>query len=124
MPVPILKQAGMLVATLQPGLSDQDWLRFRDRLSTEVGVSRIRGVVVDVTLIDVLDSFAVRTLRAIAAACKLRGADTVVVGVQPEVAFTMTQLGLRLDGVETALDLEEGLSLLEQRRNGSDSHEQ
>lgn len=67
---------------------------------------------IDVTALDVLDSFATRTLRAIALTAKLRGAHTVVVGIQPEVAFSMVQLGLSLDGVTTVLDLEEGLAYL------------
>jgi rsbT antagonist protein RsbS len=116
MRVPILKQADYLIASLQPGLSDQEWLEFRDVLAEKVGRARTRGVVVDVNLLDVMDSFAVRTLRAIAATCRLRGARTVVVGVQPDVAFAMTQLGLTLADVETALDLEEGLTVLEDQR--------
>jgi rsbT antagonist protein RsbS len=78
--------------------------------------------VIDVSALDVLDSFASRTLRGIAHAVRLRGAETVVVGIQPEVAFAMVQLGLRLDGVDTAIDLEEGLALLNRRLNGSRSH--
>jgi rsbT antagonist protein RsbS len=65
-----------------------------------------------VTALDVLDSFASRTLRDIAHMIRLRGADTVIVGIQPEVAFAMIQLGLNLEGVSTALDLEEGLAFL------------
>ena len=81
-------------------------------------------MVVDVTALDVLDSFATRTIRGIAYIAKLRGAETVVVGIQPEVAFAMVQLGLALDGVATALDLEEGLELLrrtERRRRRRDA---
>jgi rsbT antagonist protein RsbS len=70
---------------------------------------------VDVTVLDVMDSFAVRTLRAIAKINLMRGAKTVIVGIQPEVAYAMVQLGLTLGQVETALDLEEGLALLEQQ---------
>jgi rsbT antagonist protein RsbS len=77
-----------------------------------VGRYRSRGVVIDVTALDVLDSFATRTLRDIAYTARLRGATAVVVGIQPEVAFAMVQLGLSLDGVLTALDLEEGLERL------------
>jgi rsbT antagonist protein RsbS len=73
---------------------------------------RSRGVIVDVTAIDVLDSFACRTLRDIAMMVALLGAETVVVGIQPEVAFSMVQLGSTLEGVVTALDLEEGLEHL------------
>ena len=70
-------------------------------------------VVIDVTALDVLDSFATRTLRGIAYTARLRGAETVIVGIQPDVAFAMVQLGLGLDGVATALDLEDGLAHLD-----------
>jgi rsbT antagonist protein RsbS len=77
-------------------------------------VSRFRaqGIIVDVTAIDVMDSFAARSLRTIAHMTRLRGAATVIVGLQPEVAFAMVQLGLAFDDMNTALDLEEGLALL------------
>lgn len=110
MVVPILKQGSVLIASIQDALSDQDLLQLRDNLAHQVGQFRIRGVIIDVTALDVLDSFATRTLRAIAYTAKLCGAIAVVVGIQPEVAFAMVQLGLDLDGVETALDLEEGLA--------------
>ena len=112
MSVPILKQGDILIASIQSALSDQDLLELRDQLASRVGQLRSRGVVIDVTALDVLDSFATRTIRGIAYTAKLRGADTVVVGIQPEVAFAMVQLGLGLDGIATALDLEEGLALL------------
>jgi rsbT antagonist protein RsbS len=108
--VPILKQGDVLIASIQSALSDQDLVQLRDDFADQVGRWRIRGVVIDVTALDVLDSFATRTLRGIAYVAKLRGAATVVVGIQPEVAFAMVQLGLSLDGVATALDLEEGLA--------------
>lgn len=123
MRVSILKLADALIASLHPGLSDNEWLEFRDRLVEQVGELRVRGVIVDVTLIDVMDSFAVRTLRNLAATCKLRGAETVVVGIQPDVAFAMAQLGLNLTNVATGLDLEEGHALLAQQRRGTDRHE-
>jgi rsbT antagonist protein RsbS len=110
--VPILKQGDVLIASMQAALSDQDLVHFRDELADRVGRFRTRGVVIDVTALDVLDSFATRTLRAIVAIAKLRGANTVVVGIQPDVAFAMVQLGLNFEGVATALDLEEGLDLL------------
>jgi rsbT antagonist protein RsbS len=110
--VPILKQGDILVASIQAALSDQDLVELRDELAKRVGRFRSRGVVVDLTALDVLDSFATRTIRGIAYVTKLRGAETVVVGIQPEVAFAMVQLGLALDGVATALDLEEGLEVL------------
>src|SRR5437867_5314730 len=114
MVVPVLKQGGYLIASVQSVLSDADLLRLRDDLAERVGRFRSRGVIIDVTVLDVIDSFATRTLRAIALMLKLRGAETVIVGIQPDVAFAMVQLGLSLEGVGTALDLEEGLAYLDQ----------
>lgn len=108
--VPILKQGDVLIASIQAALSDQDLVQLRDEFADLVGRFRSRGVIIDVTALDVLDSFATRTLRSIAYTAKLRGANTVVVGIQPDVAFAMVQLGLSMEGVATALDLEEGLA--------------
>ena len=112
MEVPILKQGEVLIATFQAALSDADLNQLRSGLIQQVVKLRSRGVIVDVTAMDVLDSFASRTLREIAHMIRLRGAETVIVGIQPEVAFAMVQLGLTLEGVATALDLEEGLAYL------------
>jgi rsbT antagonist protein RsbS len=112
MHVPVLKQGGYLIASVQSVLSDADLVQLRDDLAERVGQFRSRGVIIDVTVLDVIDSFATRTLRAIAHMLKLRGAETVIVGIQPDVAFAMVQLGLTLEGVGTALDLEEGLAYL------------
>ena len=114
MPVPILKQGHLLIATLQADLTDRDWLDFQTELTSRVGNHRSKGVIIDVTLLDVLDSFATRSLRTIAEIVKLRGAQAVVVGIHPDVAFTMVQLGLTLDGIETAIDLEHGFEVLRQ----------
>jgi len=113
--VPILKQGDVLIATIQAALTDADLLQLRTSLVQYVVRSRSRGVIVDVTSLDVMDSFASRTLREIAQMIRLRGADTVIVGIQPEVAFAMVQLGLKLEDVSTALDLEEGLAYLNQK---------
>jgi rsbT antagonist protein RsbS len=115
MTVPILKQRDYLIASIQAALTDADLKHLRDALVAQVGEYRSRGVIVDVTALDVMDSFAVRTLRDLAHMTRLRGAETVIVGIQPEVAFAMTQLGLRLEGVAAALDLEEGLAYLDSR---------
>ena len=112
MAVPILKQGDVLIASIQAALSDADLAQLQDDLAQRVGRLRTRGVIIDVTALDVLDSFATRTLRGIAYSAKLRGASTIVVGIQPEVAFAMVQLGLSLDGILTALDLEEGLEAI------------
>ena len=122
MPVPILKQGDVLIASIQSALTDRDLLDFKDELGQKVGRFRSRGVIIDVTALDVLDSFATRTLRNIAAAARLRGAATVVVGIQPDVAIAIVQLGLTLEGVATALDLEEGLELLREAQAAKSSH--
>ena len=113
MAVPILKQGDYLIASIQAALSDSDVLTLRDDLLERAGSLRSKGIIVDVTALDVMDSFASRSLRAIAHMANLRGAQTVMVGIQPEVAFAMVQLGLNLEGVYTALDLEEGLKFLD-----------
>ena len=115
MGVPILRQGHCLIATIQAALTDTDLQGLRDDLVAQVGRYRARGVIIDITALDVMDSFAVRTLRDIARMARLRGAETVIVGIQPEVALSMVELGLTLEGVNTALDLEEGLACLDER---------
>jgi rsbT antagonist protein RsbS len=110
--VPILKQREVLIASIQSAITDKDLVDLHNELADKVGRFRCRGVIIDVTTLDVLDSFATRTLRMIAQTSRLRGAHTVVVGIQPDVAFGMVQLGLDLEGVYTTLDLEEGMALL------------
>jgi rsbT antagonist protein RsbS len=117
--VPIMKQGDVLIASMQEALTDRALVQLRDELSDRVGRFRARAVVIDVTALDVLDSFATRTILGIAHTARLRGARTVVVGIQPDVAFAMVQLGLTLEGVETALDLEEGVALVTPRARRS-----
>ncbi|HTD42640.1 MAG TPA: STAS domain-containing protein [Bryobacteraceae bacterium] len=112
MRVPILKQGDFVIASIQSALTDGDLVQLRDDLASHVGRYRSKGVIVDVTVLDVMDSFATRTVRDLAHMVRLRGARTVIVGIQPEVAFAMVQLGLELGNVATALDLEEALDLL------------
>jgi len=111
--VPILKQGEFLIASIQSALSDNDLLALRDALVEKVVTLRIRGVIIDVTALDVLDSFASRTLRDVAHMVRLRGAQTLIVGIQPDVAFAMVRLGMSTGSVATALDLEEGLAYLD-----------
>lgn len=115
MEVPILKQRDYLIVSIQAVLTDEDLVALRDALVEQVGHFRSSGVIVDVTGLDVMDSFSVRTLRDLAHMIRLRGAETVIVGIQPEVAFAMVQIGLTLENVATALDLEEGLAYLDAR---------
>jgi rsbT antagonist protein RsbS len=112
MQVPILKQGPILIATIQSALNDADIVQLRDALVEQVGRYRSRGVIIDVTALDVMDSFATGTLRDVAHMVRLRGAETVIVGIQPDVAFAMVHMGLTLEGVTTKLDLEEGLDHL------------
>jgi rsbT antagonist protein RsbS len=87
-------------------------VELQQELAQRVTTTHANGVVIDVTALEVLDSFATRTLREIAQTVTLCGARAAIVGVQPKVGFAMAQLGLSLDGTLTALDLEDGLSLL------------
>jgi rsbT antagonist protein RsbS len=119
MPVPVLKQGEMLIASIQSELNDHDLMQLRDEIAEKVGRFKSRGVVLDVSVVDVMDSFATRTLRAIAETARLRGAETVIVGIQPDVAIAMVQLGLTLGTVMTALDFEEGMELLTGSMNGN-----
>ena len=110
---PILKLGETLIVSVQEALMDADLVGLRDELVADVKKYRANCVVIDVTVLDVLDSFAARTLRHIAQMTQLLGARTVIVGIQPDVAFAMVQLGLTLEGTDTALDLEDALSLLD-----------
>jgi rsbT antagonist protein RsbS len=110
--VSILRQGSYLVASVNTALDDSEMLRFQHDLIEQIGRYRSRGVVIDVAALDVLDSFGFKTLRTIADVARLRGAETVIVGIQPDVAFAMVQLGMANRGVATALDLEEGLAYL------------
>lgn len=110
--VSIMRQGLNLIASVHTALADSELVRFERDLVTQIGEHRSRGVIIDVAALDVIDSFAALTLRRIAEMARLRGAVTVVVGVQPEVAFTMVRLGIGTGDVPTALDLEEGLEML------------
>lgn len=112
MTVPILKQGDVLIASIQSHLGDHDLVQLGDDVAEKVGRFKSLGVIVDVSMLDVMDSFATRMISTIADTTRLRGAETVIVGIQPEVAIAMVQLGLTLEGIATALDLEGGLELL------------
>ena len=109
----ILRQGDTLVASVHTALDDSQMVRFQHDLVDQIGTSRARGVIIDVAALDVLDSFGSRTLRNIAEMARLRGALTVIVGIQPDVAYAMVALGMGTGSVETALDLEEGLAYLD-----------
>jgi rsbT antagonist protein RsbS len=115
MSVAILRKGEYFIASIQSDLSDTEVLALRDDLIERVGRFRALGIVVDVAALDVIDSFVARALRSIALAAKLRGARTVIVGIQPDVAVAMVQFRLNLEPLRTALDLDEALALLELR---------
>src|SRR5918993_4018895 len=109
--VSILAQGPYLIASIHTALDDGQLTRFQHDLIERIGTRRARGVIIDVAALDVLDSFGSRTLRDIARMSRLRGAETVIVGIAPELAVSMVRLGLHPD-LPTALDLEEGLGYL------------
>ena len=111
-PVSILRQGSNLVVSIHTALDDTQMVRFRHDLVAAIGQYRARGVIIDVAALDVLDSFGSRTLRDIAEMARLRGARTVIVGIQPDVAFAMVRLGMGTGTIPSALDLEEGLAFL------------
>ena len=111
--VSILRQGSYLVASVHTALDDTEMVRFRHDLVNQIGQYRSTGVIIDVAALDVLDSFGFTTLRSIAEMARLRGAMTVIVGIQPDVAHAMVRLGMSVGSVATALDLEEGLAYLD-----------
>ena len=116
MDVPILQQGDVLIASVQSDLSDMQVTRLRDELTALVATARATGVVVDVSGMDVIDSFTARLLRSIAETTRLRGAATYVVGIRPEVAIALVHFDIDLAPLQTALDLDEALRLLRHRR--------
>ena len=110
--VSILRQGPYLIASIHTALDDAQMERFQQDLIHQIGEHRSSGIIIDVGALDVLDSFGSRTLRNIAEISRLRGAVTVIVGIQPDVAYAMVELGMDAGNVHTALDLEEGLAYL------------
>ena len=111
-PVSILRQGGYLIASIHTALDDTQLQRFQHDLIDQVGRYRVKGIIIDVAALDIVDSYATHTLRNLARMAGLRGASTVIVGINPDVAYTMVRLGLNLNTVHTALDLDEGLAVL------------
>jgi rsbT antagonist protein RsbS len=112
LPASILSQGPNLIVSIHAALDDEQLVRLQRDLLERVGRDRSRGILIDVAALDVLDSFAARTLADLAYMAQLRGARTVVVGIAPEVAMTLVRLGVRIPLTQTALDLEEGLEWL------------
>ena len=112
-PVAILPRGDCLIASIQDDLSDAEVVEFSDDVAERLGSHEIRGVVVDVRALDVIDSFVARALRSIAVTARLRGAETVIAGIRPDVAIAMVHFKLDLTPLRTALDLDDALELLQ-----------
>jgi rsbT antagonist protein RsbS len=112
LPASILSQGQNLIVSIHAALDDDQLTRLQRDLLDRVGRERARGILIDVAALDVLDSFAARTLADLAYMARLRGARTVVVGIAPDVAMALVRLAVHLPLTQTALDLEEGLEWL------------
>jgi rsbT antagonist protein RsbS len=114
--IPIYKIGDVLLVSIQIDLQDQDALNLQDDLSNRIVATGVHGVVIDISALELVDSFIGRMLSTIAAVSRVLDARTVVVGMRPAVAITLVELGLSLPGVETALDVERGLGLIDANR--------
>jgi rsbT antagonist protein RsbS len=115
MSVAILRQGDVLIASIQSDLSDTEVIELRQQLAELVGSYRLRGIVIDVGALDVIDSFVTRALRAIVLTARLRGAETIIVGIAPDVAIAIVQFRLNLEPLRVALDLDQALAMLDRR---------
>ena len=111
--IPILRMGRLLLVTIQVDMHDQLALALQDDLTQRIVDDRAKGVLIDISSLDVVDSFIGRMISNIAAMARVLDAQTVVVGMQPAVAITLVELGLALDGVRTALNVERGMTLLQ-----------
>ena len=110
--IPILKVGRVLVVPIQTDMDDQTVVHLQERILAELERTRARGVLIDISLLEMVDSFIGRMLSDIAAMARIMDARTVVVGIQPAVAITLVELGLELTGVATVLNVDEGIKLL------------
>ena len=119
--IPVLKMGACLLVTIQVDMHDRLATALQDDLTERISATRARGVLIDISALDVVDSFIGRMLGNIAAMAQVLDAHTVVVGMRPAVAITLVELGLDLPGVRTALDVEKGMALIQSalgRANG------
>ena len=120
-PVQILHEGSSLVVSIHAALDDAQMARFRRDLSNAIGDQRARSVLIDVSALDVLDSFGSQTIGDIAVLARLRGAKAVIVGIQPHLALAMVRLGIDAGAIPTALDLEDGIDAVGGRPYGGPS---
>ena len=111
--IPILKMGDFLLVTIQVDMQDRSAMALQDDLTQMIVKARARGVLIDISTLELVDSFIGRMLGNIAAMSRVLDAETVVVGMQPAVAITLVELGLSLPGVRTALNVERGMALLQ-----------
>jgi rsbT antagonist protein RsbS len=112
--IPILQMGSFLLVTIQVDMQDQTALALQDDLAGRISQSSAKGVLIDISALEIVDSFVGRMLASISGIARILDATTVVVGMQPAVAITLVELGLSLEGVKTALNVEKGMSLLQQ----------
>jgi len=117
--VPILRIGDVLLVSIQIDLQDHIALQLQDDLSQRIVDTGAKGVLIDISALEIVDSFVGRMISTTAAVSRVLDAETVVVGMQPAVAITLVELGLTLEGVRTALDVDRGLALLAQRTGGA-----
>ncbi|MDO7904572.1 STAS domain-containing protein [Pseudomonas sp. K1(2024)] len=117
--IPILQMGEFLLVTIQVDMHDQLALRLQDDLTDRISRTSARGVLIDISALDMVDSFIGRMIAQIASLSGLMDAQTMVVGMQPAVAITLVELGLSLPGVSTALNVERGMQVLRQRTQRS-----
>ncbi len=110
--IPILKMGQLLLVTIQVDMHDRLAMTLQDDLTNRIVKDRAKGVLIDISALDLVDSFIGRMINNIAAMAKILDADTVLVGMQPAVAITLVELGLTLEGVKTALNVERGMTML------------
>lgn len=120
--VPILKLGDVLLVSIQVDLHDSLALSLQDDLAARIRQTRAKGVLIDISALDVVDSFIGRVFGGIGSMARLLGATTVLVGIRPAVAITLVELGLEMEGVQTALNLEKGLEVLRRARENADGH--
>lgn len=113
--IPILKMGRLLLVTIQVDMHDRLALTLQDDLTSRIVQDRARGVLIDISALDIVDSFIGRMLANIAGMARILDAETAVVGMQPSVAITLVELGLSLPGIRTALNVERGIALLQGR---------
>ena len=110
--IPILKMGRLLLVTIQVDMHDRLAMQLQDELTARISETGARGVLIDISSLDIVDSFIGRMIANIASMARVLDAQTVVVGMQPAVAITLVELGLTLHGVKTALNVEKGMALL------------